>query len=59
MPELRQSLIATPLVLGGIVAGRLLRPRLSEATFRAGTLALLVATSAVAIAQVAVAIARG
>lgn len=49
-----QSLASTPLVLGGVVAGRLLRPRLSERAFRAGTLALLVCTSGVAIAQVLV-----
>jgi hypothetical protein len=50
--EAWHALVSTPLVLGGIVGGRLLRPRLSAAAFRGGTLALLAVTSAVAVAQV-------
>lgn len=46
-----QALTSTPAVLAGVLGGRPVRARLSEAAFRAGTLALLVVTSAVAIAQ--------
>lgn len=50
-----QAVASTPPVLAGVVAGRLVRPRLSERAFRGSTLALLVCTSAVAIGQVVVA----
>ena len=50
--EARQALVSGPLVLTGVLAGRLVRPRLSEAVFRGSTVSLLVATSVVAIAQV-------
>lgn len=53
--EWLQGLVSTPLVLLGVLAGRAVRPRISEAAFRGGTLALLVATSATAIAQVVLA----
>lgn len=50
--EVKQALISAPLILAGVVAGRLIRPRLSEALFRGSTVSLLVVTSVIAIAQV-------
>jgi uncharacterized membrane protein YfcA len=51
-PEAWQAAVSAPLVLGGVIAGRWLLPRLGEAAFRRGTLTLLAGSSAVAIVPV-------